>query len=211
MASVPRLWISFAMFALIGLFTFNLRVALPLLVTDRCTALKSRSPCSIATLSVGAVVGTLVVAQRRLVELRHAIRGSFRPLGCAMLLLSFMPSVARGSAGGVFSGRDEYRVHDRVHTIAQVGTRSDMHGRVLALQTALIGGTALVGGPNRRSARRSGGWTCADRERKPRVFNGGRPWRARSKALFAQRLGGILTPVAKKDRDRLRRSAICRE
>ena len=32
-------------------------------------------------------------------------------------------------------------------TIAQVGTRRDMHGRVLALQTALIGGTALVGGP----------------------------------------------------------------
>ncbi len=32
-------------------------------------------------------------------------------------------------------------------TIAQVGTRSDMQGRVLALQTALIGGTALVGGP----------------------------------------------------------------
>jgi MFS family permease len=32
-------------------------------------------------------------------------------------------------------------------TIAQVGTRVDMHGRVLALQTALIGGAALVGGP----------------------------------------------------------------
>jgi hypothetical protein len=32
-------------------------------------------------------------------------------------------------------------------TIAQINTRRDMHGRVLALQTALIGGTALVGGP----------------------------------------------------------------
>jgi hypothetical protein len=32
-------------------------------------------------------------------------------------------------------------------TVAQVDTRRDMHGRVLALQTALIGGTALVGGP----------------------------------------------------------------
>jgi len=32
-------------------------------------------------------------------------------------------------------------------TIAQFDTRRDMHGRVLALQTALIGGTALVGGP----------------------------------------------------------------
>ena len=29
-ASVPRLWISFAMFACVGLFSFNLRVALPL-------------------------------------------------------------------------------------------------------------------------------------------------------------------------------------
>ncbi len=32
-ASVPRLWISFAMFALIGIFSFNLRVSLPLFVT----------------------------------------------------------------------------------------------------------------------------------------------------------------------------------
>ena len=32
-------------------------------------------------------------------------------------------------------------------SLAQVDTRRDMMGRVLALQTALIGGTALVGGP----------------------------------------------------------------
>jgi hypothetical protein len=32
-------------------------------------------------------------------------------------------------------------------SIAQIDTRRDMHGRVLALQTALIGGTAFVGGP----------------------------------------------------------------
>ncbi|MEI9936229.1 MAG: MFS transporter [Pseudomonadota bacterium] len=145
-ASVPRLWISFAMFALIGIFSFNLRVALPLLVTGPLHGAEVAFTMLYATLSCGAVVGTLVVAHRRLVELRHAVTGAFA-LGCAMLLLAFMPSVPAAVPAAFFLGAASIVYMTASTTIAQVGTRSDMHGRVLALQTALIGGTALVGGP----------------------------------------------------------------
>ena len=145
-ASVPRLWISFAMFALIGLFTFNLRVALPLLVTGPLHGSGVAFTVIYATLSTGAVVGTLVVAHRWLVELRHAVVGAFA-LGCALLLLSLMPSVPAAAPVAFFLGAASMVYMTASTTIAQVGTRSDMHGRVLALQTALIGGTALVGGP----------------------------------------------------------------
>ena len=145
-ASVPRLWISFAMFALIGVFTFNLRVALPLLVTGPLHGTGVAFTALYATLSCGAVLGTLVVAHRRLVELRHAVMGAFA-LGCAMLLLSFMPSVPVAVPAAFFLGAASIVYMTASTTIAQVGTRPDMHGRVLALQTALIGGTALVGGP----------------------------------------------------------------
>jgi MFS family permease len=145
-ASVPRLWISFAMFALIGVFSFNLRVALPLLVTGPLHGSAVGFTVLYAMLSCGAVLATLVVAQRRLVQLRHAVAGAFA-LGCAMLLLSFMPSVPAGVPAAFFVGAASMVYFTASTTIAQVDTRSDMHGRVLALQTALIGGAALVGGP----------------------------------------------------------------
>jgi MFS family permease len=145
-ASVPRLWISFAMFAAIGLFSFNLRVALPLFVTGPLRGADVAFTVLYATLSSGAVVGTLVVAHRRLVELRHAVMGAFA-LGSAMLLLSFMPSLLAAAPAAFFVGAASIVYMTASTTIAQVDTRRDMHGRVLALQTALIGGTALVGGP----------------------------------------------------------------
>jgi len=145
-ASVPRLWISFAMFAFIGIFSFNLRVALPLFVTRSLHGSEVAFAALYATLSCGAVVGTLVVAQRRLVELKHTLLGALT-LGLAMLLLSLMPSVRVAVPAAFFVGASSIVYMTASTTIAQVGTRRDMHGRVLALQTALIGATALIGGP----------------------------------------------------------------
>jgi MFS family permease len=145
-ASVPRLWLSFAMFAFIGLFTFNLRVALPLFVTRSLHGTGVAFAMLYATLSCGAVLGTLVVARRRLVELRHVIISALA-LGCTMLLLSVVPSVSAALPAAFLLGSASIIYMTASTTIAQVDTRRDMHGRVLALQTALIGGTALVGGP----------------------------------------------------------------
>jgi MFS family permease len=145
-ASVPPLWISFAMFACVGLFSFNLRVALPLLVTRSLHGTEVAFAVLYATMSSGAVVGTLVVAHKRLVQLRHVIVGALA-LGCAMLLLSVMPSVHAAVFAAFFVGGASMVYMTASTTIAQVDIRRDMHGRVLALQTALIGGTALVGGP----------------------------------------------------------------
>ncbi|HSY41126.1 MAG TPA: MFS transporter, partial [Polyangia bacterium] len=145
-ASVPRLWISFAMFACVGLFSFNLRVALPLLATRSLHGTGVAFAVLYAVMSSGAVLGTLVVARRRLVALRHVVVGALA-LGCAMLLLSAMPSVRAAALAAFFVGAATVIYTTASTTIAQVDTRRDMHGRVLALQTALIGGTALLGGP----------------------------------------------------------------
>ncbi|HEY4120762.1 MAG TPA: MFS transporter [Byssovorax sp.] len=145
-ASVPRLWISFAMFALVGIFSFNLRVALPLFVTRSLRSSDVAFAALYAVLSGGAVVGTLVVAHRRLVELRHAVVSALT-LGLALLVLAVMPSVPVAVPAAFVVGAASLVYFTASTSIAQVGTRRDMHGRVLALQTALIGGAALVGGP----------------------------------------------------------------
>jgi MFS family permease len=145
-ASVPRLWVSFAMFAVIGIFSINLRVALPLFVTRSLHSTEVAFTLLYAALSTGAVVGTLVIAHRRLVKLEHVVCGALA-LGASMLLLSFMPAVRAAVVAAFFVGGATMIYMTASTTIAQVDTRRDMHGRVLALQTALIGGTALVGGP----------------------------------------------------------------
>jgi MFS family permease len=91
-------------------------------------------------------VGTLVVAHRRLVELRHAVVSALT-LGLALLVLAVMPSVPVAVPAAFVVGAASLVYFTASTSIAQVGTRRDMHGRVLALQTALIGGAALVGGP----------------------------------------------------------------
>ncbi len=144
--SVPRLWLSFAMFALVGVFSFNLRVALPIFVTRSLHGTEVAFAALYAVLSSGAVLGTLAVARRKLVELRHAV-GAAAALGLALLLLSAMPSLYVAVPAAFFVGAASIVYMTASTTIAQVGTRHDMLGRVLALQTALIGGTALVGGP----------------------------------------------------------------
>ncbi|HEY1959683.1 MAG TPA: MFS transporter [Polyangiaceae bacterium] len=145
-ASVPRLWISFAMFAVVGLFSFNLRVALPVFVTHSLRSTEVAFAALYTTMSCGAVVGSLVVARRRLVELRHVV-GAALAFGVAMMLLSVMPSIHFAWVAAFFVGGASIVYMTAATSIAQVDTRRDMHGRVLALQTALIGATALVGGP----------------------------------------------------------------
>lgn len=145
-ASLPFLTISFAMFAAVGLFSFNFRVTLPLLVTDSLHSTELAFTILYSVFSLGAVVSALVVAHRGLVQLRHVILGA-AALGAAMLLLAAAPTVAFAGVAVFLVGMASIVYMTATTAIAQVDTRRDMHGRVLALQTVLMGGTALVGGP----------------------------------------------------------------
>jgi MFS family permease len=144
--AVRRLWLSFAMFAVIGTFSFNFRVALPLLVTRSLHGTEIEFTALYAISSSGALVAALLVAQRKFVQLRHVI-GASLALGVAMLALAATPNVFAAAVAVFFVGGASIVHMTATTSIAQVDTRRDMVGRVLALQTALIGIAALLGGP----------------------------------------------------------------
>jgi MFS family permease len=144
--SVRDLWLSFAMFAAVGTFSFNFRVALPLLVTRSLHGTDVAFTALYAISSLGAVVGALLVAHRKFVELRHVL-GASLALGVAMLVLSAIPNVYLAAPAVFLVGGSSIVYMTATTSLAQIDTPRDMVGRVLALQTALIGGTALVGGP----------------------------------------------------------------
>jgi MFS family permease len=144
--ATPFLWISFLMLAAIGIFTYNLRVILPLYVTDSLHRSDVVFTLLYSVFSAGGVAGALMVAHRSLVRLRHITLGA-AALGAALLLLASMPTAAWAAAAVFAVGVASILYMTGTTALAQVDTRPDMHGRVLALQTVLIGGTALAGGP----------------------------------------------------------------
>jgi predicted MFS family arabinose efflux permease len=145
-ASMPFLWIGFAMFAAIGTFSYNFNVTLPLFVTDSLHRTDVTYTILYSVFGFGAVVGALVVAHRRLVRMRHIVFGAFA-LGLTMLVLAFMPDVVPAVVAVFLVGMAGILYVTATTAIVQVEARPEMHGRLLSLQTVLIGSSGLIGGP----------------------------------------------------------------
>jgi MFS family permease len=142
----PSLWISFMMFAIVGTLSYNFNVTLPMFVTQDLHGSERTYTLLYSIFSVGAVVCSLLIAHRGLTRLRHIILGAVL-LGMAMLLLAPVSSVALAVPIIFFVGMASILYMTATTAIAQVEAKREMHGRVLALQTVLLGGSLAVGGP----------------------------------------------------------------
>jgi MFS family permease len=144
--SMPSLWISFLMLTAIGMLAYSFTVTLPLFVTDALRSTGGIFTILYSVFSFGAVVSAMVVAHRSLVRLRHIILGAFA-LGVAMLLLAVSPGVGFAIPAVFLVGMASILYLTATTAIVQVDAKPEMHGRVLSLQTVILGGTTLIGGP----------------------------------------------------------------
>ena len=144
--TLPQLWITFAMLAAIGTLAYNFNVTLPLFVTDALHSSEAVYTVLYSVFSFGAVVCALVVANKGLVRIRHIIVGA-GAMGIAMLALALTPGVPAALVAVFFVGVASILYMTATTALVQIEARPDMHGRVLSLQTVLIGGTNLIGGP----------------------------------------------------------------
>jgi MFS family permease len=144
--SMPVLWISFSMFVAIQMLSYNFSVTLPLFVTKALHGPGSDFTILYSVFGFGAVVNALVVAHRALVRIRHIVLGA-AALGCAMLILAFVPGVGFALPAVFLVGMACILYLTATTAIVQVEAKPEMHGRVLALQTVIIGGATLIGAP----------------------------------------------------------------
>lgn len=144
--SMPLLWISFAMLAAIGTLSYNFNVTLPLFVTDTLHRSGEVFTILYSVFSFGAVVSALVVAHRGLVRMRHIIFGAIA-LGLTMLLLGSTPGVGVAVPVVFLVGMASILYMTATTAIVQIESKPEMRGRVLALQTVLLGVGGLIGGP----------------------------------------------------------------
>jgi MFS family permease len=144
--SMPTLWISLVMLTAVFLLSYNFSTTLPLFVTRSLHSSDSVFTLLYSTFGLGAVVSGLVVARRRMVQLRHIIYSAFA-MGVAMLVLAFMPDVALSVAAVFLVGESAIVFLTASTAIVQLEGKPEMCGRVLALQTVVMNGTAVIGGP----------------------------------------------------------------
>jgi MFS family permease len=142
----PQLWVSFVMLAAIGTLAYNFSVTLPLFVIRSLHSTVGWFTILYSVFSFGAVVTAMVIARRGLVKIRHIIVGA-AALGLTMILLALAPNVGFAIPAIFFVGVASILYMTSTTTIVQTEGKREMHGRLLALQSVLLIGTSVVGGP----------------------------------------------------------------
>jgi MFS family permease len=134
------------MLMVIGTLGYNLNVELPLFVERSLHQGDSTFTFLYTLFSIGALAAALVVANRQLVHLRNVLIGGGL-FGIALLLLALTPGIALAVPVLIFIGVASILYFTATTAIVQVDSDPSMHGRILALQSVLLIGTAPIGGP----------------------------------------------------------------
>lgn len=142
----PDLWIPLVMLAVIGTFTFNFSVVLPLMIERSLGGTDATYTAVYSVLSVGSLLGALAAAQRRHVQIR-TMAVAAAVFGAAMLLFATTPGIGVAFPLALLVGFSS--VWFMTASTAMMQLRSDrvMRGRVLALQAIVLIGSTPVGGP----------------------------------------------------------------
>jgi MFS family permease len=152
--SVHELWVPMVMMAIIGVFAFNFQVVFPVFVTDDLGGSDAAFTLLFSILSIGSLVGALVVARRRTIDVRTVAVSAFA-FGAPMLVLAVVPNLVTATIVGVAIGFGSIAFLTSSTTIVQVRSDPQMRGRVLALQGMVFLGSTPIGGPIL-------GWICEE-------------------------------------------------
>ncbi|MEA2591157.1 MAG: hypothetical protein QOD62_988 [Actinomycetota bacterium] len=145
-ADNPNLWVSFVMLGAVGMLAYNFTVTLPLFAIRSLHGGDGAFTLLYSTFSAGAVVSALVIANKGLVHIRHIVIGS-AALGLTMLGLVTVPNVGVAIPAAFLVGLTSILYMTSTTAIIQVEADPALHGRILALQTFVLGGTLVLGGP----------------------------------------------------------------
>jgi MFS family permease len=144
--SVPELWVSLVMMAVIGTLAFNFQTTLPLLAVRDLQGGESLFPLLMSVVSVGSLLGALGTARRKHINL-HTVSYSAIAFGVTLAMLTFVPNVPAAAAVGFLMGLASISFMTASTAIVQLRADPAMRGRVLALQTMVFLGSTPVGGP----------------------------------------------------------------
>ena len=134
------------MMAIIGCFTYEFQVTLPVLAQDTFDGSARTYGFMTAAMGLGAVAGGLYTAARGSTGIRTLVRAAIG-FGIVVLATALAPTVEVALVCLVLVGASSVRVMAQGNTTVQLASDPQMRGRVMALYLVAFLGTTPVGGP----------------------------------------------------------------
>jgi MFS family permease len=132
--------------AVVGTFTFNYQVVLPLLVREELGGGASTFGTLLAAIGVGSLLGALGVAHYGRASMRITIATTVA-LGIAMTVAALAPTLATEIAVMPFVGLSSMVMLAMATAVCQEETAPEYRGRVMALFGVAFLGSTPIGGP----------------------------------------------------------------
>jgi predicted MFS family arabinose efflux permease len=144
--ATPQLRIPLALMAVVGTFTFNFQVLLPLLASFSFHGGASVYAAFTTAMGVGAIFGAIANGARTRVPPALLVAAAL-VFGGLMLALSAAPSAALAAAALVPVGAASVSFAASVNSSLQLAVAPAMRGRVMALYSVVFLGSTPIGAP----------------------------------------------------------------
>jgi MFS family permease len=145
-AATPQLRIPLALMAVVGTFTFNFQVLLPLLAAFSFHGGAGTYAAFTTAMGLGAIVGAVANGARTRVP-PTVLTATAVAFGGLMLALASAPSVALAAGALVLVGAASVAFAASVNSALQLAVAPGMRGRVMALYSVVFLGSTPIGGP----------------------------------------------------------------
>lgn len=142
----PTIRLVLAVLAIVGTFTFNYQVAMPVLVDEAFDAGSAAFGWILAITSVGSVIGSLVIARLGRASLTAMLIGT-GVLGVGSLAVGFAPNLGLSMLAAVPLGIGGSAFMASSTGLLNVHAPSHYRSRMLSLQTMAFLGSTPIGGP----------------------------------------------------------------
>jgi MFS family permease len=144
--ATPELWIPLVLMALVGTFTFNFQVLLPLLATFSLGGGAGTYAALTTAMGLGAIAGAIANGARSRVR-PGLLAGAAAAFGALTALLAAVPGTALATLALVPVGAASVVFAASVNSFLQLAVAPHMRGRVMALYSVVFLGSTPIGGP----------------------------------------------------------------
>lgn len=142
----PEIRLPLILMAVVGTFAFEFQVTLPLLAERSFDGDAGTFTLLYSAMSVGAVIGALMVARRTDADTRFLARSAIA-MGVAMVALTAAPNQWFALVAVVPVGLTSIFLISGSNAVINLHARPDMRGRALALTAVVFLGSTPIGGP----------------------------------------------------------------
>ena len=144
--STPIIGAILLMIAIIGMFTYEFQVTLPLIAQEIFNGDARSYAFLTASMGFGAAIGGIFFASRKGLTTQKLVSACLL-FGVAVLAAAFMPSLLLTGLAMVLVGIGSINFSSIANSMLQLASSPQMRGRVMSFWTIAFLGTTTIGGP----------------------------------------------------------------